>query len=155
MWFPKRPREIYHPVMFALNDNLIAHFSESRSHGRWDIIAYIIRRWRWCGCGFFPSVSLLPPRPSPFRLAYFPVRENYFFFTCHVKYNVDITPACYSNPLIFMSYNSRAPRKTRGLLKLFRRMILSPSLVVYAGDKTHGTLSIINGRRDMWYLETV
>lgn len=79
----------------------------------------------------------------------------YFFFTCHVKYNVDITPACYSNPLIFMSYNSHAPRKSRVLLKLFRRMILSPSLVVYADDKTHGTLSIINGRRDMWYLETV
>lgn len=81
--------------------------------------------------GFFPSVSLLPSRPSPFCLAYFPVRENYFFFTCHVKYNVDITPACYSNPLIFMSYNSRAPRKSGGLLKLFHRMILSPSLVVY------------------------
>jgi len=29
MRFSKQPREIYHSVMFALNDNLIAHFSKA------------------------------------------------------------------------------------------------------------------------------
>lgn len=97
----------------------------------------------------FPSHPLTPLAFGPYSvLLIFQLEKTIFFFLCHVKYNVDITPACYSNPLIFMSYNSRASRKSRGLLKLFRRMILSPSRSIrYL--KTHGTLSIINGHRDM------
>lgn len=140
--------------MFTLNDNLIAHFSENRSYGRWDIIAYITRR-RWCHNRYFfprfPFSSIDSTRPwSLFCLAYFPVRENYFFFLCHVKYNVDITPACYSNPLIFMSYNSRASRKSRGLLKLFRRMILSSSHSIGTSKPTEPyPLLMATGIRDI------
>lgn len=129
-------------------------FSESQSTGVYDIIA--CTRWcHWCGC-FSRTLHRLSPTVSICLLLILSVggyRCRFLFFTSHVKYNADIAPACYSNPLIFMSYNSRVTHKSRGLLILLCPVILRSLLFALHATETCRTLSIINGGRDMWYLE--